>query len=91
MNITDITHFIKCNYDIEFKGNNVNPDNLSDVTEFLLIDKHNSQGHSALNSLFINTFATPNDAVLAKCIPSMQRVTAENSAQTAWLADHLKI
>lgn len=92
MNINDsITSFVNKYYNIEFKGDSVNPDDLSDVTEFLLMDIHTSQGFSALNSLFINTFANLRDVVLIEGILSMKKVKQESSIHSVWLKDVLRI
>jgi hypothetical protein len=79
-----ITDFINSNYNVVYKGAAVT--DFDDVDEFLLADIHNSAGHSAMNSLFVNTFSKRTDAVCVEAIPSMQKIERDQALQSVWLA-----
>ena len=86
-----LTAFVNKNYNIVFKGKDVDDNNLEDVKEFLLADIHVSLGHTILNSLFINTFATKNDMVLIEAIPSMKQIQPDDTFSSVWLKTKAKI
>lgn len=91
MNTVNFNAFIQQNYTIEIKGSEVDVNDLTSVSEFFLVTKHGSSGHTQLNSLFINTFAKEDDAVLVESMPSMQEVKPEDTLQTVWLNTKAKI
>jgi hypothetical protein len=88
MNISD---FINTNYNIVYKGVNVNIENFSTIDAFLLGDNHKSAGHSVINSLFINTFSNKEDIVLVEAIRSMQRIEKDDALQSVWLTTQSQI
>ena len=81
----DITTFIKENYKIKRKGNDIDEDDLSHVEEFLLCDHHGSPGHNQLNSQFINNYATENDTIMVEAVSSMKKIQQSDSYQSIWL------
>jgi hypothetical protein len=80
-----ISGFINRNYNVVYKGVNVNTEDFSNVNEFLLGDNHESAGHSEINSLFINTFSNKSDVVLVEAIGSMQQIKRDEAVQSVWL------
>lgn len=86
-----INDFIYYHYEVMFHGDSVNPNDLSDVNEFLLGDTHLSQGHSALNSLFINTYGRPGDVVCVEEVKSMQRINAKQALGSVWIKDFFQV
>ena len=88
MNVTD---FVNKNYNIVFKGKDVDKNNLEDVKEFLLTDIHVSSGHRILNCHLINKYATKNDMVLIEAIPSMKQIQPDDTFSSVWLKTKAKI
>lgn len=86
-----INDFINSHYDVMFRGDGAIPDHFDDVEEFLLDDHHDIEGYSAVNSLFVNTFSNAGDAVLTEGVPSMQKVTSDQVAMTAYLTTQAPI
>ena len=82
---SDITAYIKARFDILMAGEEVDLDDLSQVKEFLLTDIHNRPIYSAINSHFINTFATSEDTVLIESEKAGEIVRAEESGMGALL------
>lgn len=83
--MVNINQFINSNYDIVIKGEDVDENDLSTANEFLLGDIHVSYGHSAVNSLFINQFATDNDVILVEAVPALKEINADQAVQSVWL------
>jgi hypothetical protein len=83
--VSNIHAFIQDNYTVVYKGEGVDENDLSSANEYLLADHHGSAGHSALNSLFINTFSKEGDVVMVEAIPSMVEARLEDALQTVWL------
>ncbi len=88
MNVTD---FVNKNYNIVFKGKDVDKNNLEDVKEFLLTDIHDSSGHTILNCHFISKYAKKNDMVLIEAIPSMEQIQPDDTFSSVWLKTKAKI
>lgn len=87
----NINEFIRNYYDVDYRGQDVNIEDFSNVDEFLLADNHGSPGHSEINSLFINTFSNKNDIVLVEAIRSMQRIEKDEALQSVWLTTQSSI
>lgn len=51
-----ITNFIHDHYSILYKGNQVDPNNLEAVEEFILADDHADLGIQLVHSIFLNSF-----------------------------------
>jgi hypothetical protein len=80
-----MNNFISGNYNIIYKGENVDVNDLSKVDEFLLGDNHGSIIHSEINSLFINTFSNEDDVVMVEAMPSMKKIEKNEALQSVWL------
>jgi hypothetical protein len=91
INTMDINSFIKDNYTVVYKGEGVEESDFSTANEYLLADHHGSNGHSALNSLFINTFAESQDVVMVEAIASMTEIAPNDALQSVWLNTKAKI
>lgn len=91
MNTTNINSFIRDNYTVVYRGEGVEESDLSTANEYVLADNHGSNGHSALNSLFINTFSGSEDVVMTEAIPSMTEIERDEALQSVWLKTKAKI
>lgn len=89
--MTTITEFVNKYYDIVFKGSRVDKNNIESVDEFLLADRHDSYGHAAINSLFINSFAQSKDCVLIEGRLSMKEIQPLDAKESAWLTTEVPI
>lgn len=86
----NISEFINKYYDIKYKSANVK-DDLSNVDEFLLSERHGSVGHDIINSLFINSFAASEDVVLVEGKESMKQIEKDKALQAVSLTTQAKI
>lgn len=87
--------FIQKHYDVLLRGREVEK-NLRNAEEYILCDDE-SEGHRAVNALFINFYAQKTDAVMVESIPRkdlfepsfpgdvFKPLLPEDSAQSAWL------
>jgi hypothetical protein len=89
--MNSITAFVKEHYTIGFKGDMVNPDDLTDVNEFILIDDNKFDHFPHVHSLFINTFAKETDAILLPSFPSMEEVSPDRVSYARFFETKAKI
>ena len=88
--IQTIGEFIRENYQVVYKGDNVLED-FSNASSFLLTEEHGIPTYRKMNSLFINTFSKPEDIILIEGIKSLKEVQKNDQAMSVRLQTASKI
>ena len=84
-----ITSFVRSHYSILYKGDQVDPNNLEGVEEFVLADDHADFGTQLVHSIFLNSFFNkPWSTVYIESQPLDVRLD-EDAKQVLWLDEDI--
>jgi hypothetical protein len=86
-----IADFIRDHFDIVFKGDQVNEEQLEQVTEFYITDIHNSIGHRVLYTTFVNLFATVKSQVFVEGVEALKTCAAKDAFHSSCMNTFARI